>query len=56
MTGTSYRVPILPMIPGSKPENSNFRILESMPVRSVITNVSNGTTLPAGSEIGRAHV
>lgn len=49
MTGTSYRVPIVPMVPGSKPENSNFRILESMPVRSVITNVPNGTTLPAGT-------
>src|SRR5829696_6695180 len=35
MTGTSYRVTIKPMIPGGKAEDSNFRILESMPVRSI---------------------
>jgi DMSO/TMAO reductase YedYZ molybdopterin-dependent catalytic subunit len=49
MTGTSYRVPIKPMIPGSEPEAGNFRILESMPVRSIISSPANGTTLPAGT-------
>ena len=51
MTGTSYRVTIKPMIPGGKAEDSNFRILESMPVRSIITNPSNGARLPAGTRI-----
>ncbi len=49
MTGTSYRVPIKPMIPGAEADPANFRILESMPVRSIITNPANGTTLAAGT-------
>jgi DMSO/TMAO reductase YedYZ molybdopterin-dependent catalytic subunit len=49
MTGTSYRVAIRPMVPGSDADDSNFRILESMPVRSIITAPANGTTLAAGT-------
>jgi sulfite oxidase len=49
MTGTSYRVPITPMVPGGKADEKNFRILESMPVRGIISNPANGTKLPAGS-------
>jgi DMSO/TMAO reductase YedYZ molybdopterin-dependent catalytic subunit len=44
MGGTSYRVTIKPMVPGDKPDPNNFRDLESMPVRSIITEPSNGTT------------
>jgi sulfite oxidase len=44
MGGTSYRVPINPMVPGDRPDEKNFRDLESMPVRSIITNPMNGTT------------
>ena len=43
MLGASYRVAIKPMMPGGKADDSNFRILESMPVRSIITNPANGT-------------
>jgi sulfite oxidase len=49
MGGTSYRVAIKPMIPGDKPDPDNFRDLESMPVRSIITRPANGTKLPAGT-------
>jgi sulfite oxidase len=49
MGGTSYRVTIKPMVPGDKPDDKNFRDLESMPVRSIITSPANGTTLPAGT-------
>jgi DMSO/TMAO reductase YedYZ molybdopterin-dependent catalytic subunit len=49
MTGTSYRMPIRPMIPGSDPDPDNFAIMESMPLRSIITNPANGTVLPAGT-------
>jgi sulfite oxidase len=49
MTGTSYRVPIRPMIPGGKADDSNFKILESMPVRGIITNPANGARLAAGT-------
>src|SRR4029450_11198425 len=44
MGGTSYRVAINPMIPGDRPDEKNFKDLESMPVRSIITNPANGTT------------
>jgi DMSO/TMAO reductase YedYZ molybdopterin-dependent catalytic subunit len=44
MGGTSYRVAIKPMVPGDSPDPNNFRDLESMPVRSIITSPANGTT------------
>jgi sulfite oxidase len=47
MGGTSYRVAVKPMLPGSKAEEKNFTDLESMPVRSIITKPSNGTRLGA---------
>ena len=49
MGGTSYRVAIQPMVPGGKADDKNFRILESMPVRGIITNPANGTRMPAGT-------
>jgi DMSO/TMAO reductase YedYZ molybdopterin-dependent catalytic subunit len=50
MKGTSYRVAIKPMMPGGKADDSNFKILESMPVRSIITSPANGTRLGAGTK------
>jgi len=44
MGGTSYRVAIKPMVPGDRVDPSNFRDLESMPVRSIITSPANGTS------------
>jgi DMSO/TMAO reductase YedYZ molybdopterin-dependent catalytic subunit len=49
MTGASYRVAKTPMIPGGKADGIEFAILESMPVRSIVTNPANGTELPAGT-------
>lgn len=49
MGGTSYRVPVAPIVPGSNKDGKDFRDLESMPVRSIITNPASGTKLPAGS-------
>jgi DMSO/TMAO reductase YedYZ molybdopterin-dependent catalytic subunit len=49
MTEFSYRLPDKPMIPGDKGEAKNWRILESMPVRSIITSPANGTKLAAGT-------
>lgn len=48
MGGTSYRVAINPIVPGSKADPANFRDLESMPVRSIITSPANGSKLAAG--------
>lgn len=50
MGATSYRVAIKPMVPGDKVDEKNFRDLESMPIRSIITSPANGTKLPAGSK------
>ena len=50
MTEFSYRVAIKPMVPGDKADPKNFRILESMPVRSIITSPANGTKLAAGTK------
>ena len=49
MGGTSYRIPIKPIVPGSAPDPSDFRELESMPVRSIITSPASGTRFPAGT-------
>jgi len=50
MDGHSYRVPRLPLMPGDKlaetPEN--FKIIESMPVRSLITYPKTGVMLDLG--------
>ena len=50
MGATSYRVAIKPMVPGDKVVEGNFRDLESMPVRSIITSPANGAKLPAGTK------
>lgn len=49
MGGTSYRVTVNPMVPGGKTDEKNFRDLESMPVRSIVTSPANGTKLAAGT-------
>jgi DMSO/TMAO reductase YedYZ molybdopterin-dependent catalytic subunit len=49
MGGTSYRVAIKPMVPGDRVDPDNFRDLESMPVRSIITTPANGTSF--GKEV-----
>jgi len=49
MGGASYRVAKVPMIPGGKADDANMVILESMPVRSIITNIAHGTELAAGT-------
>ena len=42
MTGTSYRVPRYKVEPGEKVDKKDFRIIERMPVKSLITNPANG--------------
>ncbi|WP_144186698.1 sulfite oxidase [Elioraea rosea] len=49
MGGTSYRVPVTPIVPGSRNDGTDFVDMTSMPVRSVLTNVANGTRLPTGT-------
>lgn len=50
MGGASYRVAIKPMVPGGKADDSNFKILESMPVRGITTSPANGTRYAGGTK------
>jgi DMSO/TMAO reductase YedYZ molybdopterin-dependent catalytic subunit len=50
MGGTSYRLPTIPLVPGSNADGkTNFADMTSMPVRSIITAPANGTRLDAGT-------
>ncbi len=42
MGGSSYRVPVRPVAPGSKVDDSEMKIIESMPVKSLITFPETG--------------
>jgi DMSO/TMAO reductase YedYZ molybdopterin-dependent catalytic subunit len=49
MTGTAYRVPILPMIPGDRADPANMAVMTSMPVRNVITAPATATEIAVGT-------
>ena len=49
MNGTNYRMPILPMVPGAQHDDANFKIMESMFLRSILSSHRNGTRLAAGT-------
>ncbi|WP_431284820.1 sulfite oxidase [Humitalea sp. 24SJ18S-53] len=49
MGGTSYRLPVNPIVPGSNNDGASFADMTSMPVRSVLTNIAHGSRLPAGT-------
>ncbi len=50
MGGTSYRVPTVPIVPGTNADGkADFTDLESMPTRSILTNPGNGARLPVGT-------
>jgi DMSO/TMAO reductase YedYZ molybdopterin-dependent catalytic subunit len=49
MGGTSYRMPVRPIVPGSNNNGADFADMESMPVRSILSSHAHGTRLPAGT-------
>jgi DMSO/TMAO reductase YedYZ molybdopterin-dependent catalytic subunit len=49
MGGTSYRVPVRPIVPGSENNGRDFTDMESMPVRSILSSHAHGSRLPAGT-------
>lgn len=51
MTGTAYRVPDYPVAPGEKVPHEAFRIIEAMPVKSLITSPASGMELNDGREL-----
>lgn len=42
MTGKSYKIPVYPVQPGEDPEAKDFKIIESMPVKSLVTFPQTG--------------
>ena len=56
MDGTHYRVPLYPIEPGGKAPDSDYRIIESMPVKSVITYPKTGAMIDDGKTLSlRGH-
>jgi len=49
MGGTSYRLPVRPIVPGSNNDGRDFADMESMPVRSILSSLAHGARLPAGT-------
>lgn len=56
MTGSAYRVPCKPVAPGEKVADEDMCIIESMPVKSLITYPKSGATLAKGKKLSiRGH-
>ena len=55
MTGKSYRVPSYPVAPGQKVADEDFQIIESMPVKSIITFPKNDTEINSLTTEIRGH-
>jgi len=51
MTGTAYRVPCEPVAPGEKVKDEDMCIIESMPVKSLITYPKTGATIKQGKSL-----
>jgi sulfite oxidase len=50
VTAAAERVAIRPMLPGGKVDEANLKLLESMPVRSIVTSPASGTRFGAGTK------
>ncbi|WP_372755429.1 sulfite oxidase [Mariniflexile sp.] len=56
MTGDAYRVPCEPVAPGEKVKDEDMCIIESMPVKSIITYPKSGAILKEGKALNiRGH-
>lgn len=56
MEAPSYRVPISPIEPGTTADSEDMRIIESMPVRSIITYPKSGAQVAFGQTLAiRGH-
>ncbi|TQO36575.1 DMSO/TMAO reductase YedYZ molybdopterin-dependent catalytic subunit [Arenibacter algicola] len=56
MTGTSYKVPCNPVAPGEEVKDEDMCIIESMPVKSLITYPKSGAIIPKGNKLNiRGH-
>ncbi len=50
MTGLDYRLPRRPVRPGETPDPADFKVIERMPPRALITSHAAGSQVPAGAE------
>ena len=56
MTGTSYRIPCEPVAPGEKVKDEDMCIIESMPVKSLLTYPKSGAIIKEGKALNiRGH-
>jgi DMSO/TMAO reductase YedYZ molybdopterin-dependent catalytic subunit len=56
MTGSSYKVPCNPVAPGEEVKDEDMCIIESMPVKSLITYPKSGAMIPKGNKLNiRGH-
>ena len=56
MTGSSYKVPCHPVAPGDEVKDEDMCIIESMPVKSLITFPKSGAIIPKGNKLNiRGH-
>jgi DMSO/TMAO reductase YedYZ molybdopterin-dependent catalytic subunit len=56
MNGTAYRVPCEPVAPGEKVKDEDMCIIESMPVKSLITYPKSGAMIKKGQKLNiRGH-
>lgn len=51
MTGTAYRVPMKPVAPGTEVPEEDMGIIESMPVKSLVTYPKSGALLQQGQSL-----
>ena len=51
MTGTSYRVPKHPVAPGAKVPTEDMEIIQTMPVKSIITNPETGSEFQEAGKV-----
>ncbi|WP_211253897.1 sulfite oxidase [Pelobacter seleniigenes] len=51
MTGMSYRVPAYPVAPGTKVPEKDMAVIQSMPVKSLITSPRSGSLATLGQEL-----
>ncbi len=51
MTGKAYRVPCSPVAPGEKVKDEDMCIIESMPVKSLITSPKTGAIIKKGKSL-----
>jgi DMSO/TMAO reductase YedYZ molybdopterin-dependent catalytic subunit len=56
MTGSSYKIPCNPVAPGEAVKDEDMCIIESMPVKSLITYPKSGAIIPKGKKLSiRGH-